>query len=265
MNTFIEYLGKFDFFFKASLSVFCLIGIWLFFYKKSGSPYSMLDKLWSIFVGKKDFYNGSISRFHNERHDIDKFNSIYNLNAINTKQIENFIKWIDLGGYDTRKISGIKGWFDIAKLTAKKPKVGHTIFLSTCVISLYFSCLFFGLWGFSPNAVVKLDKHDAWFFINHQKAKAVFTDPVISKENCEDKNYNREKFSSSSGIAIQSVNSICKAFNDKKELSAIDTIVKGQRVLLYVAAIALFLALHFSKFLIRRINAHDFYNLYYKN
>jgi len=258
MEDFVQFIEKYDSFFKLLLALLIIITIWLYFYKKSGSSYSMTDKLWSIFVGQKDFYNKKLDMFHKERHDVDKFNSVYNLNAANVAELEKFTEWVKENGHDIRKISGIKGWFSIANLNVSKPARSMTFLLLLTFFCLVLSGLFVSLCGLTPNAIVKLSKQDPWFIINHQRAKPLFNEAAITADNCADTSYNKGDYSRRSGITQGSVNGICQAFQDKKESMAIDKIIKNQKILFYVGLYIIAFGGLALKYTFRRINALDF-------
>ncbi|MEI2265046.1 DUF6216 family protein [Erwinia sp. CGal63] len=258
MDSFVQFVEKFDSLFKFSLALLIILTIWLYFYKKSGSLYSISDKLWSLFVGKKDFYHKRLDAFHKEQHDVDKFNAIYNVKAITTQEIEAFTRWIKEQKHDVRKISGLKGWFTVSTLTVRKPGITSTVLVAIFFISLILSGLFVSLCGLTPNAIVRLDKQDPWFVINHQRAKPLFSDVAITASDCADSGYNRGDFARRSGITPSSVNGICQAFQDKKEAAAIDKIIRSQRILLYLGLYILFFGGYTLKYFHRRLNALDF-------
>lgn len=265
MDAYIQYLEKYDTSFKVISGLFSLIIIWGYFYFKSNSLYSIIDKLWSLFVGSKGFTNESINSFHKDRHDLDKFNAIYNLKATNTLQIEKFILWTKREKYDTKKISSIKGWFDISKLEPIRPPVWESLFLG---VSFPFLCIVTALFlfiGSTQNAVVKLDDNDSWFLMDHNRAKTVFSKLIISKANCHNEKYPREKYSLKSGITPNSVDSICAAFEKQSEMDAVDEIIRKQTALLFFSIIPLFFMIHNIKNLSRRINAYNFYKQYQKD
>lgn len=264
MEDFVQFIEKFDTVFKLALLLVIIASVWLYFYRKSGSVYSIHDRLWSLFVGKKAFFNARLDAFHKDRHDIDKFNSVYNVSAINTGEIERFTRWIEEEKIDTRKISAIKGWFDISSLKPRKPAVSMTVLIFLLIFAFILSGLTFGLIGLSPNAVVKLDDSDPWFVINHSRAKPVFGDLSITKENCENPDFNRVNYSRRSEITLASVKGICQSFTDAKESDAVDQIIKTQRILFYLGLYSIALGFYALKCTLRRLNAIDFYRLYQK-
>ncbi|WP_370463597.1 DUF6216 family protein [Pantoea sp. B9002] len=177
---------------KVILSLLTLISIWSYFYFKSKSLFSILDKLWSLFVGSKGFSNESINAFHKDRHDLDKFNAIYNFKATSTRQIEKFILWSKREKCDTRKTSSIKGWFDIEKLEPLKPLIWESWILFSIVVLFLSATTAFSAWGITSNAIVKLKGSDPWFLMDHNRAKPVFSKLIIRRVDCHDDTFSRE-------------------------------------------------------------------------
>jgi hypothetical protein len=258
MDAFIQYIDRFEISIKVLITLAALVLIWAFFYFKSQSPYIILDKVWSLFVGSKGFNNKKLDAFHKDRHDLDKFNSLYNFNATNTEQIEKFVEWVKLEKCDTRKISSIKGWFDLETLKPVKPEVWESWTLAILAIILFVITLMSGFFGLTQNAIVKLNENDPWFLINHSRAKPVFNKFMISKADCTNPSYNRDMYSDATGITKPSVNSICDAFEKKTEMDAVDKLIKLQSVGMYFSFMFFMCLLSTLKNLLRRMNAYDY-------
>lgn len=265
MDAYIQYLDKYEIPIKVISALIVLIIIWVYFYFKSNSLYSIIDKLWFLFVGSKGFTNESMNSFHKDRHDLDKFNAIYNFKATNTLQIEKFILWTKREKYDTRKISSIKGWFDISKLEPLRPPVLETWILGLISIALCILVAFFAFLGSTQNAVIKLNENDPWIFMNHTRAKNPFNHLTITKVDCRNEKYPRDKYSLKSGITTASIESICAAFDKPSEMNAVDKIIRKQTTLIYFSFISLFLFFQSLKYFLRRMNAFDFYKQYQKD
>lgn len=265
MDNIFQFLGKFDEYFKSIYILLAIISVWTYFYYKSGSIYTILDKVWSLFVGQKEYNNKVISKFNKERHDIDKFNSIYNVDAINTNEIVKFTKWIADNNYDIRKISNVKSWFKISELKLTRPNSYSTFGLSLIAIVLFLSSLILGIWGTTPHAIVKINDNDPWISINLQRAKTLSSDYVISREDCKRQDFNRGNYARLTNLEINSVNAICDGFLVKKESEAIKQIIKGQRVLLYISFATIIISLLLFRAILYRLNAIDFHYRYIKN
>lgn len=257
MDAFIQYIDKFEISIKILITLAAIVLIWAYFYFKSQSLYIILDKVWSLFIGSKGFSNPKLDAFHKDRHDLDKFNSLYNFNATNTEQIEKFIEWVKVEKCDTRKISSIKGWFDLETLKPVKPIIWESFVLAFLAIFLFLITLSFGFLGFTQNAIVKLNENDPWFLINHSRAKPVFNKFMISKTDCTNPSYKRDKYSNLSGITKSSITSICEAFEKKMEMDAVDKLIKLQGIGKYLSF--LFLMCLWSSLIsfLRRMNAYD--------
>jgi len=259
MDEYISHIEKFDAAIKTALGLGLIIVIWSYFYFKSKSLYSILDKLWSLFVGSKGFNNESINSFHKDQHDIDKFNAIYNFNATNTTQIEKFVNLIESEMVDIRQISSMKGWFDLNILKPVRPPIFETWVLAFFSVLIFSVSIVFLTWGVTENAILKLNKNDPWIMINHDRAKPVFNKLAITKENCLDKKFSKIKYSEITELDPESINTLCTAFYKKSEMEAVDKIINGQTIFSYLAAFTTFLLMISLKNLFRRLNAYHFY------
>ncbi|NIF21842.1 DUF6216 family protein [Candidatus Pantoea multigeneris] len=86
--------------------IFCL-----YLRSKSTSSSVIINKLWALFVGEKDYYNPVINEFAKHQHDVDKFNLSFDFSFKDTSEIERFLKWVKINSYQIYYFTKLGGLF----------------------------------------------------------------------------------------------------------------------------------------------------------
>nr|WP_027311662.1 DUF6216 family protein [Balneatrix alpica] len=70
-----------------------LAAIW--FRLRAGTSYGLLNRLYAIVIGGKEFHDSSVAEYWNERKDVERFNALFNTRAKSLKDIQRFRLWIE--------------------------------------------------------------------------------------------------------------------------------------------------------------------------
>lgn len=116
MESLISSIWNFDGLINSALIfvTFGLLGV--FIWKRAGSAYSLLNRLWELCLGGKTFHDGKINAYFNERNDVERFNVLFNVGARNKEEIKSLINWTKKKNIDIRHVTAAKGWFEISTL-----------------------------------------------------------------------------------------------------------------------------------------------------
>ncbi|MFH7098669.1 DUF6216 family protein, partial [Klebsiella pneumoniae] len=93
MESLISSIWNFDGLINSAL-IFVTCGLLgVFIWKRAGSAYSLLNRLWEFCLGGKTFHDGKINAYFNERNDVERFNVLFNVGAKNKEEIKSLINW----------------------------------------------------------------------------------------------------------------------------------------------------------------------------
>lgn len=143
----------------------------VFIWKRAGSAYSLLNRLWSSAWGKT-FHDGKINAYFNERNDVERFNVLFNVGARNKEEIKSLINWTKKKNIDIRHVTAAKGWFEISTLKAIKPLfIANVGVFVSCVLTMLLLSNFM-LLALKPSALVRLGDDKSWVWINDHIAES---------------------------------------------------------------------------------------------
>lgn len=257
LENIVSFIGQFNSVINAGLFLIVLYSVGLYFYTRSGSAYSILDRLWTIFLGHKKFNNPTIESMLQERKDIDKFNALFNVDAIDTQQIIAFNKWIKKYNYDTRKISRIKGWFKIESLKIKKANHIESILILGISISLLLFSIIIIFIGSMSMALIKIETSEPWIWVDHTEVRTLNNKIVLNKETCLDEDFDIKNISERSRLTNNSIRIICQNFNRKEKSLTITNLISGQKTASYSSLLFIFISFRMIISFTRAINVSD--------
>ena len=152
----------------------------IYFYLRTDSLFSIFYRLIILFLGKPRTNTDLI----NDIVEIEKFNFLYNKNAVSIRQKSRFEKWIFDYELDFKLITKVGKQLDIDNLKLRKIKKGGAIFLySVCSIFLLFFfafSIFFAKLGLSADADFVCKIKDASIVI----AKNIITVLLFEQKFC---------------------------------------------------------------------------------
>ncbi|KEA62492.1 hypothetical protein ADIMK_3383 [Marinobacterium lacunae] len=251
--------------FLPGLSFILLIifaAIW--FRLRAGTSYGLLNRLYAIVIGGKEFHDSSIAEYWNERKDVERFNALFNTRAKSLKDIQHFRLWIEKHDLDSRTFTSIQRWFDFEKRKVKK--------LNTWQLALPFIGTFLYVLLSSPliplatasSALLKFKDEEQWMWVNETAASSFSYNPFrnknsdwrISPELCSQSTFDPAEVSKQVKLQPKNVQIICNAFDDPKSTNQINEFIADQRLLWIAVVMSWLFAFNSFKEAIRRADAH---------
>jgi hypothetical protein len=202
---------------------------YLFYFKcKARSGFSVANRILVLCMGSRK-KNRS---FFDDVMEIERFNFLYNTNALSISQIEKFESWIKKYELDFRVIPKLRKCFDIEKLKIKKFKSLTCVTLSVFSALLFLAVLGLSVVAIKPSALIKITNEDSnigWFWLNrHEAMEYNFWAHqenawVITPKTCEIMEKPFREFNE------KAYDMICESFKNKSSEKYISTVVKQQR------------------------------------
>ncbi|TAI78631.1 hypothetical protein C1459_06880 [Klebsiella pneumoniae] len=240
MESLISSIWNFDGLINSALIfvTFGLLGV--FIWKRAGSAYSLLNRLWEFCLGGKTFHDGKINAYFNERNDVERFNVLFNVGARNKEEIKSLINWTKKKNIDIRHVTAAKGWFEISTLKAIKPLfIANVGVFVSCVLTMLLLSNFM-LLALKPSALVRLGDDKSWVWINDHIAESSiwtnnylplnWTEWKLDKKQCESEDFDKTVFSEKAGISVRSVDRICENFSSGSLSDTLNNIIKNQKL-----------------------------------
>jgi len=120
----------------------------------SNSSASIINKLWSLLVGEKDYYNAKINDFSKQQHDIDKFNLAYGFRFDSIQKIERFLEWTRKNNFQIHWFSGLGYRFNSSTFQLRPMKTKHKLILFLQFIGVTATSIFL-VWQYFNDSLPK--------------------------------------------------------------------------------------------------------------
>lgn len=239
-----------------------LAAIW--FRLRAGTSYGLLNRLYAIVIGGKEFHDSNVAEYWNERKDVERFNALFNTRAKSVKDIQRFRLWIEKHDLDFRTFTSIQRWFDFEKRKIKK--------LNTWQLALPFIGAFLYVLLSSPliplatasSALLKFKDEEQWMWINETAASSFSYNPFrdksndwrISPELCSQSTFDPTELSKQVKLQPTNIQIICNSFGEPNSTSHINEVIADQRLFWIFVVISWIFAFHSFKEAIRRADAN---------
>ena len=226
----LSYINEYLNIFNKIIGLVIVLFVPCCFIKRTGSSFSLLHKI--SFLILKNFKKTKIDDFINEILDIERFNFLYNKNAISLEQKNKFENWIRKYSLDFRLITKVGKLLDMESLKLKSHKKKYALsiiaFLLFSLITLASLPILISF--INKDSVLLKFENSSWFWINQYEAKQYkFLDQekniwVITPETCQKNIVISEDILSQEYQKI-----ICNAFTDQDDIRYISKSIKSQK------------------------------------
>lgn len=203
-----------------------VIGI-LFFWWRSGSIYSLLERIWRLVAGKTEVSDEKLKKFILETRDVEKFRFMYGLKVERMAELHKLLEWLNVNSIGISKAQMAKRWIN-AKSRVLIPVPKYYLFnralglalcgvvLMTLVISVT-----------SSEALLQMKGSRTWFLADAASIKGFYEDWVIEPAQCP-----KEIVSENvGGLTNAEVHLLCDAFKDGTLKQLVSDTVRQQRIL----------------------------------
>lgn len=253
--------------FLPALSFILLIifaAIW--FRLRAGTSYGLLNRLYAIVIGGKDFHDNSVTEFWNDRKDVERFNTLFNTRAKSLKEVNLFIKWVERNNLDLRKLANLNSLFDMEKREVKKGRyrLATVYFLALVFVLVVFSLYLIGL-AVRDAALVKFNDETQWMWLSHDAAYSATFSPIrdqgqdwrLTAEVCSQTPLDTKPLAAQAKLKPENILNICESFTNEKDIQRVDEIINGQKSFLWPALGFLLLGLYSFNSARRMSSAHQ--------
>lgn len=198
----------------------------IYFYLRTDSLFSIFYRLIILFLGKPRTNTDLI----NDIVEIEKFNFLYNKNAVSIRQKSRFEKWIFDYELDFKLITKVGKQLDIDNLKLRKIKKGGAIFLySVCSIFLLFFfafSIFFTVLLIKDSALLSFNGSGKPFWMNSYEAKGA---TILDTKNVwtVDSGICKKKIKVSN-LSNEELDIICTILNSKDDINYINSLISNQ-------------------------------------
>jgi len=223
-----------------------------YIWRKAGSAYSIINRIWFLIVGGKKYHHPEIEEFYQYSSDIEKFNVNFNMSADSTGHILKFKQWTLKYGVAVRMLSSIRGYFDIERLKVRKGSV-------PLIVVALFLCAAFTLAAVIPAiiaaqnaALLKLKPDEPWIWLSEDHATKFLKSSQqdrwkISAEQCANDASNQQQLQAATALSADSISAICQAFSSKKDRQYIHETIASQKVFWWFTGLFLVMAWFFYR------------------
>ncbi|QLE99367.1 DUF6216 family protein [Neptunomonas phycophila] len=253
--------------FLPGLSFILLIifaAIW--FRLRAGTSYGLLNRLYAIVIGGKDFHDKSVTQFWNDRKDIERFNTLFNTRAKSLKEVNLFIEWIERNNLDLRMLANLNSHFDMEK---REVKEGKYRLVTVCFLALVFVLVVFSLYliglAVRDAALVKFNDETQWMWLSHDAAYSATLSPInnqgqdwrLTAEICSQAPLDTNSIAEQAKLKPENILNICESFINEKDIQRVDEIINEQKSFLWLALGFLLLGLYSYNSASRMNSAHQ--------
>lgn len=115
-----EFISQYTAVINHLLSLVILIVLLLAIYRKSGSAYSLIERIWFFLLGGRKYSDEKSNAFYDNIRDMEKFNAVFNINAKTPNEYKKIRNWVIKYDLEIKQISKIKNNLTIETLKIKK-------------------------------------------------------------------------------------------------------------------------------------------------
>lgn len=230
--------------------IFFIGCVCFYIHRRSGSSFSLVNKVVSFLYSKQDFHSNSINIIWHEREDVERFNAIFSTRAENINQINEFYHWVNKLQLDFKMLTSLGGSLNMRRRKIAKMSWLEISFTGLLTPVMALASLFILLISLSNYALVKLDNYKdvGWFWINGDAAYSMqapyesdSTRWKVYKTSC-DKGEKNERISEAFN------NMLCESFNSEESLIYINNLIESQKTLKYHAFLIMLFAFYMYLF-----------------
>jgi hypothetical protein len=238
----------------------------IWFRIRAGSSYGLLNRLYAIVIGGKEFHDNYVTDFWNDRKDIERFNTLFNTRAKSLQEVKSFIEWIKENNLDIRKLANLNSLFNMEKKEVQEGKYGlaTTSLVVSALFLVIFSMYLIGL-AISNAALVKFNDETQWIWLNHDTAYSATLDPRynqgqnwrITAETCSQTPLDSKQLAEQTKLKPENILNICESFINEKDIKFVDETINRQKFFFWPALAFLILAFYSSNLARKMFSAHQ--------
>ena len=167
------------------LSVLGFIGVAFYAIFRLKSTHIIREKIWSSFVGDKDFNDEKLHIFSNEQLDLSRFRVIYGVSAGSISDLHRLLGWMSTHGLTPIDVKRAREWIDPSKDEPLETPKRKFAFAWLAVFVALIVCLA----GTSPaiasnQALLKMRVSETWYLSDGRSAHSIRGRWHMDHETC---------------------------------------------------------------------------------
>ena len=161
-----EFISQYTAVINHLLSLVILIVLLPAIYRKSGSAYSLIERIWFFLLGGRKYSDEKSNAFYDNIRDMEKFNAVFNINAKTPNEYKKIRNWVIKYDLEIKQISKIKNNLTIETLKIKKqkPLIISAIFIS--IFSFFALTVYSSVIANSDSALLQVKSDGTFLNIN---------------------------------------------------------------------------------------------------
>lgn len=205
-----------------------LLGIAIvFFWWRSGSIYSLLERVWRLVAGKTEVSDETLKKFILETRDVEKFRFIYGLKVERMTELHKLLEWLNANSIGISKAQMAKRWIN-TKTRELIPVPKYYLHIRALGLALCGVVLIpLEMSVTSSEALLQMKGSKTWFLADTTSIKGFYEDWVIESAQCS----KEIVFNSVGGLTNAEVHFLCDAFKDGTLKQSVSATVRQQRIL----------------------------------
>ncbi|UCV07962.1 DUF6216 family protein [Dechloromonas denitrificans] len=207
--------------FSALAGPLLVIMMIIFFWYRTGTTHSLLERLWRLSAGKVEVGDTHLGKFIKETRDLERFRFMYGLKVGNTEDLHKLLAWLKKHSIDIDLAQRGKKWIDI-----KTPEIivlpSQGYVTRQCLAVILYGTLAIGASSLSSSqlALLQMKATGTWFLSDAKSVKPLIGNWVIDSEICKGQPTEAPR---GTGFSEDETTVVCKAL----ETSGLNEIVKS--------------------------------------
>jgi hypothetical protein len=189
------------------LSILGLLIVACYAVFRLNSTHLIREKVWSSFVGDKDFSDEKLNAFARDQLDLSRFRVVYGVTAKSVEDLHGLLSWMENHAISPGDVKRARGWIEPSRNHPLEIPSKRYIAASVAVVGILILSLFAPVTASdSKTAMLKMNDSGTWFFSNGASASAVWGSWRIDSQSC----INRElPMSGETGLTADETKALC--------------------------------------------------------
>lgn len=198
-----------------------------FFWWRSGSIYSLLERVWRLVAGKAEVSDERLKKFIRETRDVEMFRFMYGLRVGSIVELHKLLEWLNANSIEIGKAQLAKQWIN-TKTRELIPVPKHYLpvrALTVALCGVVLIPLFLSVT--SSEALLQMKGSNTWFLAGATGVKGFYEDWVLEPAQCSKEIVSKNV----GGLTNAEVHLLCDAFKDGTLKQLVSETVRQQRIL----------------------------------
>lgn len=205
-----------------------LLGIAImFFWWRSGSIYSLLERVWRLVAGKAEVSDERLKKFILETRDVEKFRFMYGLRVERMAELHRLLEWLNANSIGISKAQMAKRWINTKSREFIPVPKYYLLIRSMWVVLCGVVLIPLVMSVTSSEALLQMKGSKTWFLADATSIKGFYEDWVIESAQCPKEFLSKDV----GGLTNAEVHLLCDALKDGSLKQLVSNTVRQQRIL----------------------------------